>query len=147
MNFNYSYNDEKDSVIELICDLEINSIINAINKDFGCSMFSDLIKDMATNTKTYIGKEKLKATKELNETFRNMINGFPPDILEKHHLRLNAKYLIRVEEDSRECDPNHIRKKILNLPSNDEIEDLWKTKRQVRKALQEQVVAGGMSLK
>ena len=69
MNFNYSYNSEENSVIELICDLEVNSIINAINNDFRCSMFSDLIKDMAIKTKSSRRKDKLKATKELKETF------------------------------------------------------------------------------
>ena len=138
MNFNYSYNSEEDSIIELICDLEIDSIINSINNEVGCSMFSDLIKDMATKTKGSRRKDKLKATKELKETFRKMIKCFPPDLLEKHHIRLNAD--VHKEYHS-------IPKEILDLPSNDEIEQLWKSKRQERKVLQEQVVAGGSSPK
>ena len=104
-------------------------------------MFSDLIKDMAIKTKSRnTRKEKLKATKELKETFRNMINCFPPDLLQKHHLRLNAEF-------HKKHNLKTIPKRINDLPSNDEIEQLWKTKRQERKALQEQVIAGGSSLK
>jgi len=145
MNFNYSYLSEEDSVIELICDMEINSIINAINNDFGCSMFSNLIKDMARKTKDNRGKEKLRATKELRETFRKMINCFPPDLLEKHNLHLNAEYAIRADDYISER--HHTHKKIIELPSNDEIERMWKKKRKERKILQDEVIAGGSSLK
>lgn len=147
MNFNYSYNKSKeDSIIELICDLEINSIINAINNDFGCSMFTELIKDMSRKSRDSRGKEKLRATKELKETFRKMLNCFPPQLLEKHHLRFNADYAVR--HDDYISERYHTKKKIYpDLPSNEEIERIWKTKRKERKELQEQVVAGGSSLK
>jgi hypothetical protein len=140
MNFNYSYNSEEDSVVDLICDMEVNHVINAINNDFGCSMFSDLIKDMAVKTCSGYRKEKLKATKELKETFRKMIKCFPPDLLEKHHLRLNA-------EVHKEYNLRQIPKHISELPSDEDIEHLWKTKRQERRRLQQQVIAGGSSLK
>ena len=138
MNLNYSYKSDEDSVIELICDSEVNSFINAINNDFGCGMFSGLIKDMAIKKKGSHRKDKLKATKELKETFRKMINCFPPDLLEKHHLNFNAE--VHKEYHS-------IPQQIKDLPSNDEIEQLWKSKRQERKALQAQVIATGSSLK
>lgn len=151
MNFNYSYNNEDAdpdlvlNIIDEICDTEVTSIINAINNDFGCSIFSGLIKDMAKKTKDSRGKEKLRATEELKETFRKMINCFPPELLEKHHLRWNADLTLRHDEYVTER--YHTPRKLYDLPSNDEIERLWKIKRQERKALQEQVVASGSSLK
>ena len=95
---------------------------------------------MAINTKRNGRKKKIKATEELKETFCNMLNCFPPDLLQKHHLRLNAE--VRKEYYLKTI-PKHIN----DLPTNEEIEQLWKTKRQERKTLQEQVVAGGSSLK
>lgn len=152
MNFNYSYNseefsviDKEFSVVELICNEEIDSIINAIKNDFGCSIFSDLIKDMAIQSKNTRGQEKFKATNELKDTFRKMINCFPPDILEKHHLRINAEYATR--HDDFISERYHTKKKLISLPSNDEIQKLWLTKRQERKKLQDQIIAGGSSLK
>ena len=45
MKFDRYYISE-DFLIEYICDLEVNSIINDSNKDYGYLIFSDLIKDM-----------------------------------------------------------------------------------------------------
>ena len=147
MNINHSYTNAEVSINELICDLELDSIINAINKCVGVSMFSGLIKDMAIRTKGRLGKERLLATTELKETFHKMINCFPPDLIEKHHLHLSVDLEKSNERHLREHYPDHIHRQILDLPSNNEIEQLWKTKRQERKALQEQIVSGAVSLK
>ena len=147
MDLNYTYKSDPESIIELICDMEINQIINSVNEELGCSLFAKLIKDMAKVSKDRRGNEKLKATNELKETFRKMLHCFPPELLEKHNVQVNVEFQIHNEIHMRERYPDHVHKKILTLPSNEEIEQLWKTKRQERRELQEQIIAGGSSLK
>lgn len=147
MNFNYSYNIGDDNIIDFICNEEIDEFINAINQNTGYCMFTELIRDMAIKTKRTHGKQKLKATQELKETFRNMIKCFPPDLLEKHHLQLMAECKFTSEEHLRNRYPERRQKLLPKLPSNEEIEDLWKVKRKERKNFQEQIISCGSSLK
>lgn len=131
MDLAYTHTHSRESIVDYICDTEVDNIINSINNGSCCSVFNDMLKEFS-RFRPSSTTHKLKASPELKDIFKKMIQCFPDKILEKHHLRENAEYTT----DSKYHHPI----------SNDDIHHIWVEKRKKRK-LQEQIITTSNCLK
>jgi hypothetical protein len=121
MDLAITYRDSKESLIDYAVMFDMHDFVHSVMKGMKHSALGEVVEDYALKRN---GKYKAKA--EFKPIFKKILQCFPDEVLEKHHLHQNA----RVADN-----------KPTNLLSNNEIHDLWKTKRTEKKR-RDQVLTG-----
>ena len=132
-----------DFLPEYINDFELDTFVTVIKQSMAYTSLGELI--LSTCKKSKNGR--YKPTNDLKKIMDSFVRSFPEEQLAREGLECDARTETDFNDKMLEREPLIANKSMFKGPSNKEIEELWKKKRQERKDKQDSMISGSICLK